>query len=94
MTISEKLKALLLLNRLFNKSKEVQQGMVKPGYQTTEFWLTTGVSLWAAFGGMVPEPWNAVVVAGVTAVYNIVRMLAKKGVIGGTVGAELAAKAE
>lgn len=63
---------------------------MKPGYQTTEFWITSAISAWAMFGSMVPAPWNGIIVVAAGAVYTIARTLAKAGVIKGTVGQGLA----
>lgn len=65
---------------------------MKPGYRTTEFWIALGTTAWTMFGGMVPAPWNAVVLATVGGLYSIARGLAKAGVLKGTVGTELATK--
>lgn len=53
----------------------------KPGWQTTEFWLTiftNAGSLVGTYGGFIPEPWGLIVGAIVTAGYQISRGLAKK----------------
>ena len=54
---------------------------MKPGYMTTEFWVTLATNAWAMFGGMVPAPWNGIIVAVATAAYAIARALTKSGVI-------------
>jgi len=63
---------------------------VKPGYQTTEFWLTTLVTLWSMFGAVVPPPFNIIVPGVAVGAYSIARALAKGGVLRGTVGRDLA----
>lgn len=50
---------------------------MKPGWQTTEFWVTLGTTAWAAFGHFLPAPLQAVVVTVVPAVYTIARTVAK-----------------
>lgn len=62
---------------------------VKAGYKTTEFWFSSIVSVWAMFGGMVPEPYSALVVGAATGVYTIARSFAKAGILRGTVGKSL-----
>jgi hypothetical protein len=52
-------------------------GRMKPGWQTTEFWVTLGTTAWAAFGHFLPAPLQAVVVTVVPAVYTIARTVAK-----------------
>lgn len=54
---------------------------MKPGYKTTEFWITTATSLWSIFSGMVPAPWNVAVPIVAAGMYSISRGLAKIGVI-------------
>lgn len=65
---------------------------VKNGLKTTEFWLTTAISLWSMFGGAVPAPFNIIVPAVATGLYTIARGLAKGGVIKGSVGEYLNTK--
>jgi hypothetical protein len=50
---------------------------MKPGWQTTEFWVTIATAGWAAFGHFLPPPLQAVVVTVVPAVYTIARTVAK-----------------
>jgi hypothetical protein len=88
----EKIKALIELNKIYHKGKEVNN--MKPGYQTTEFWITSIVSVWSMFGGMVPAPYNAILPVIAGAIYTIARTLAKNGIIKGTVGEELSSKIE
>ena len=61
----------------------------RPGYKTTEFWITLITSAWTMFGANVPSPWNAVLPTIAGSVYAIARALAKGGVLGGTVGTDL-----
>lgn len=88
MTIIEKIKALVALNKIYENGMEVTN--MKPGYRTTEFWITSLISAWSMFGGMVPAPWNGLIPVCAGAVYTIARSLAKSGVIKGTVGTDLA----
>jgi hypothetical protein len=68
-------------------SGETAGGAVKPGYRTSEFWLTAGATLvgLAIASGVVPETgvWPkvvALVTAAFTAMgYTVSRGLAKKG---------------
>lgn len=54
---------------------------VKPGYQTTEFWLTVATQLFAAIGtlaGFLPEPWGPALIAIGTVGYNVSRGMTKR----------------
>jgi hypothetical protein len=59
---------------------------IKPGYKTTEFWLTIIISLWAMLVADIPTPWNALVPMIAVSIYGIARSLAKAGFIRGEVG--------
>lgn len=55
----------------------------KPGYKTTEFWLTiiTAVAvLLAAVADVLPDKYAAIVASASTAAYAVARGLAKLGV--------------
>jgi len=62
---------------------------MKPGYLTTEFWLTLIVSSWSMFSNTVPEPYNVGISLIAVGVYTIARGLSKMGVIKGSVGSYL-----
>ena len=62
---------------------------IKPGYLTTEFWLTTIVTSWSMFSNTVPSPWDVVIPVIAVGIYSIVRSLAKIGIVKGSVGAYL-----
>ena len=49
----------------------------KPGWQTTEFWLSVATSAWAIFGHALPPLVQGVVVAVVSGTYAIGRAVAK-----------------
>jgi hypothetical protein len=51
---------------------------IKPGWQTTEFYFSLAVALWAALGHRLPVEAQTVIVAVVTAVYTIARTIAKR----------------
>ena len=59
---------------------------MKPGYLTTEFWLTFIVSSWSMLSNTVPSPWNIVIPMISVGFYTITRGLAKAGIIKGSVG--------
>lgn len=59
---------------------------MKPGYLTTEFWLTFIVSSWTMFSPSVPQPYNIVIPLISIGIYTIVRGLSKIGFIKGSVG--------
>jgi hypothetical protein len=50
---------------------------MKPGWKTTEFWLSTAVSAWAIFGHVLPPVAQAVVVGVASGAYSIARAVAK-----------------
>lgn len=54
-------------------------GAMKPGWQTSEFWITLATSGWAIFGSTVTGPVAVVVPAVLGAAYAISRGLAKRG---------------
>ena len=54
---------------------------VKPGWKTTEFWVTTLASVMTliqSMQGTIPHPWGEVAVAVMTAAYSIARAISKK----------------
>ncbi len=51
--------------------------MEKPGWKTTEFWLTLVTTAWTMFGGMVPEPYNAILATVITSIYTAARTAGK-----------------
>lgn len=59
---------------------------IKPGWKTTEFWLTIILSLWAMVIADVSTPWNVLIPTIAVGLYGIARGLAKAGFIGGDVG--------
>jgi hypothetical protein len=63
---------------------------MKPGYRTTEFWLTMATNLWAMFGGMLTPEQAMMAIGIVNGAYSIARGLAKGGILKGTVGPDLA----
>jgi len=65
---------------------------MKPGYLTTEFWLTFLVSSWSMFSSTVPEPYSVGIPLFAVGIYTIARGLAKMGVIKGSVGGYLKEK--
>ena len=50
---------------------------MKPGWKTTEFWVTLGTTLWALFGHALPPTAQALVATVVPAAYSIGRAIAK-----------------
>lgn len=68
-----------------------RRSKMKPGYKTTEFWITTATILWSTFGIAVPGPWNIIVPVVAGGIYTMARGLAKGGVLKGTVGRDLSA---
>lgn len=56
----------------------VRVAPAKPGWQTTEFWVTVATSVWAIFGHSLPPTSQAVVVGVAQAAYAVSRALAKR----------------
>lgn len=58
----------------------------KPGWKTTEFWLTllgtTIPTLIGASSGAIPGKWAAVVLAASSAAYGLIRAITKNGSTG------------
>jgi hypothetical protein len=54
----------------------------KPGWKTTEFWVTVGTSLWAIFGHVLPPVAQAVVVGVAQAAYAVSRAVTKNSLSG------------
>ena len=77
MTLWQKIKMLRWLNKTADEATEVNVETNKPGWKTTEFWVTTLTSLWSMFGGMVPSPWNVIVPTIMGAVYTAARTYSK-----------------
>lgn len=50
---------------------------MKPGWKTTEFWVTVATSLWAMFGQSLPAAAQGVVVAVASAAYAVSRAVVK-----------------
>ena len=68
------------------KAKKVDQPEQKPGYKTTEFWLTFALELGQGVAVVMGKP----SLPGVaTVAYNLSRGLAKSGLIRGWLGSEL-----
>lgn len=49
----------------------------KPGYKTTEFWVTLATGLWAAVGPAVPPEYQVIIPAVGSALYTVARSVAK-----------------
>lgn len=56
-------------------------GPIKPGYKTTEFWLTMGSNVAAiltTLAGVVPPKWSAIFLIAANGLYALSRGLAKQ----------------
>lgn len=60
------------------KSIPLAVTQVKPGWKTTEFWLTVATGAGTLFGDFIPASWKAAVVTVTAAAYAISRAIAKK----------------
>ena len=83
MNIIQKIRVLLLIQKLINHIKEgfkKMNGNVKPGYATTEFWLTVITNLITVIGalkGVINPETMAIILAVLNGVYGILRSLVK-----------------
>lgn len=50
---------------------------MKPGWKTTEFWLSLATSAWAIFGHVLPPAAQGVVVGVATGAYALARAITK-----------------
>lgn len=50
---------------------------MKPGYRTTEFWITIAASVWAAIAPGLPPQYQAAIPAIAGGLYSIARGIAK-----------------
>lgn len=53
---------------------------VKPGWKTSEFWVTvlaSALTLLESVQGNIPQPWGLIAISLMTAAYNIARGLSK-----------------
>jgi len=50
---------------------------MKPGWQTSEFWLSVAASVWAVVGHALPATAQAVVVAVASGAYAVGRAITK-----------------
>jgi len=83
MNLWQKIKAFFAVKSFIEK--EIQEAKMpsasgKPGYLTSEFWLTVITqlgTLWGIVHGFVPAPWNVIIPIGATAIYTIARTVAK-----------------
>lgn len=70
-----------VVNQEFHDLAPLAVKETKPGVKTTEFWLTTTLSVLTLLGTFpLPPKFEAFVAAGLTGVYTISRGLAKAGV--------------
>lgn len=76
------LKALWNLKSFWGKIKEEYKmdSTIKPGWKTTEFWLSLlsqGVTLIGALKGIIPADKAAMIMAVISGIYGIVRAVTK-----------------
>lgn len=84
MTLFDKIKILMTLNKTvetMEKENQMDSKSGKPGYQTTEFWMTllTVVipALITSLNGIIPPKYGLMITAGASAAYGIIRVIAK-----------------
>lgn len=84
MNILSEIKALFTVKDFVQDTVKEAKRMdgVKPGYKTTEFWLTVLTNLIALVGalkGVIPDQTATIVVAAINGVYGVVRAITKQG---------------
>ena len=78
------MKALMFIRKMAVEAKREVKTMdneVKPGWKTTEFWITAiaaGLTMIQSMQGSIPHPWGEIVIAIMAAAYSIARTIAKK----------------
>lgn len=82
MNIIDKIKALFSLNKAISNIKEAYKmdSTVKPGYKTTEFWLTVITNIVTVIGaikGLIPANVATIALTVLNAIYGVIRTLAK-----------------
>ena len=82
MTLLQKLKLALQLNGFYKEDVKEATTMngQKPGWKTTEFWLTVAnqvAIVWGVVQGSVPPKYAVIGTAVGTCIYTILRTLAK-----------------
>jgi len=85
LNLFQKIRIARLVNRAYAElEKERNMNPTKPGWKTSEFWMTTattGLTLLGATQGFIPADYATVAVAALTAVYTICRTLNKNAAI-------------
>ena len=88
MSLLAKLKAALALRRFINEAKKGATKMegTKPGWKTSEFWLTvlgtTLPTLIGAGAGVIPPKWATIILAASSAAYGLIRAITKNATSG------------
>lgn len=87
MTILEKLKAAFIMNKFVESEIKEAKRMDtnKPGYKTTEFYLTlltNVVAIVGAMKGIIPDQVATIIVASANGIYGIVRAITKSATTG------------
>lgn len=82
MGLFDKIKALWSLNSFYKKIKEEYKmdSTVKPGWKTSEFWLSLlalGVTLVGALNSLIPADKASMIIAVISGVYGIIRAVTK-----------------
>lgn len=82
MNLLQKLKLLFQINNFVKKDlkEATTMGGTKPGWKTTEFWLTVAnqiAIIWGSVQGYVPPKYAVIGTAVGTCIYTVLRTLAK-----------------
>jgi len=83
MSLWQKIKAFFAVKSYIqNDLKEAKMPTAsgKPGWQTTEFWVTVAsqaAAIWGLLKGVVPAPWNVIIPVAGAAIYAVARTIAK-----------------
>lgn len=84
MNLFQKIKALWAIKGFVEDATKEAKKMTnaKPGYLTTEFWmtiLTNIVTLVGALKGVIPDQAAAIILASANGIYGVVRAITKQG---------------
>lgn len=89
MNIIEKIKSLWIVKKFIDTEIKgaKQMNEQKPGYKTSEFYLTlltNVVALIGALKGIIPDSTATIIIAAANAIYGLIRAITKTGTSTGT----------
>ena len=60
-------------------AESAERKAVKPGWQSTEFWLSAGATIWPLLSDAIPPTWKAAILTASAGIYTIARAIVKRG---------------